>query len=116
MWSIAVGPFLSFTRLTYAEMERAREKRARMPDRSGDPPREGAQVHPRSDVASWVLALLTIAFGLLLLKLGDIALATSGLSAVRRAAAHVLACHVPALVIVVGVVAILVTAGQNQPK
>ena len=114
MWSIAVVLFLSFTRLTYAEMEKAREKRGRMPDRAGDTDHEGSQIHPRSDVASWVLGLLTVGFGFLLLKLGNIAM--SGFAAFHGTVAHVLACHVPALLIVLGVVAILVTLFQRQPK
>jgi hypothetical protein len=114
LWSIAVVLFLTFTRLTYGEMEKAREKRARLPDRSQASTNAVSAVHPRSDVASWVLALVTIAFGLLLLRVGDIALSVSG-SAFHGTVAHVLACHVPALVIASGVIAILVTAGQKQP-
>ncbi|MGH7938559.1 MAG: hypothetical protein ACRD5Z_02205, partial [Bryobacteraceae bacterium] len=116
MWSIAVILFLSFTRQTYGEMERAREKRTRMPDRAGDSQGEGKQIHPRRDIASWVLALLTIAFGLLLLNVGGISLAASPTMAFHGAIVDALACYVPAFLILLGVIAIVVTVVQPQPK
>lgn len=112
MWSIAVILFLSFTRQTYAEMERAREKRTRMPDRAGNSQGEGKQIHPRQDIASRADHRVRS----LLLNVGGISLAAPPMIVFYGAALDALACHVPAFVIALGVIGTLVTSAQNQLK
>jgi hypothetical protein len=75
VWMLALLLFLVFTRLTYQEMESAREKRRQLLDGSksgrGD---QDKSFHPRQDVASHVLALLTFFYGMLLMYLSGIRL------------------------------------------
>lgn len=69
VWIAALCLFLAFTRYTYGEMERARLRRRALP--------EGAKLEPdkplhlRQDMASWIMIVVTAAFGLLLLSLSD---------------------------------------------
>ena len=67
VWIGALCLFLAFTRYTYGEMERARLRRRALPEGANAEPDK--PLHPRQDVASWIMILVTIAFGLLLLSL-----------------------------------------------
>jgi hypothetical protein len=69
LWIAALGLFLTFTRYTYSEMERARLRRQALPE--GTKPEPGKPLHPRQDLASWIMIVVTAAFGLLLLSLSD---------------------------------------------
>ncbi|MGI9087482.1 MAG: hypothetical protein ACR2HH_07060 [Chthoniobacterales bacterium] len=70
VWMAAVFLFVLFTRLTYEEMERARRRRMQL--REGVATGEGSSFHPCQDHASYVLAFLTIAYGVLSMRLGDL--------------------------------------------
>ena len=67
VWIAALCLFLAFTRYTYAEMERARVRRRSLPE--GEKPEPDKPLHPRQDMASWIMMVVTAAFGLLLLSL-----------------------------------------------
>ena len=69
VWIAALCLFLTFTRYTYGEMERARLRRQALPE--GAKPEPGKPLHPRQDPASWIMIVVTAAFGLLLLSLSD---------------------------------------------
>ncbi len=69
VWIVALCLFLAFTRYTYAEMERARVRRRGLPE--GATPEPDKPLHPRQDMASWIVIVATVAFGLLLLSLSN---------------------------------------------
>jgi len=112
VWVLAVLLFLLFTRLTYGEMERARLKRKDMPDGGTGRGDENNPFHPRQDVASWILALLTLFYGVLLVCLGDIRVWPPYFVLTSSSLMKSAACAVPVCVVVMGLVAILLTALQ----
>ena len=69
VWIAALCLFLVFTRYTYGEMERARLRRRALPEGAKLEPDK--PLHPRQDMASWIVIVVTAAFGLLLLSLSD---------------------------------------------
>ena len=69
IWIAALCLFLAFSHYTYREMERARRRRRALPE--GAQTEADKSLHPRQDMASWLMILLTAAFGLLLLSLSD---------------------------------------------
>ena len=69
VWIAALCLFLAFTRYTYGEMERARLRRRALPE--GANPEPDKPLHPRQDMASWIVIVVTAAFGLLLLSLTE---------------------------------------------
>ena len=69
VWVAAFCLFLVFTRYTYGEMERARLRRRALPEGAKTEPDK--PLHPRQDMASWLMVVVTAAFGLLLLSLSD---------------------------------------------
>lgn len=72
IWMVAVLLFLVFTRLTYQEMERARLKRKELPD--GSAADGNGSFHPRQDVASWIVVILTLLYGMVLAYLAAVPL------------------------------------------
>jgi hypothetical protein len=69
IWIVAICLFLAFTRYTFVEMERARVRSLALPE--GEKPEPDRPLHPRQDMASWIMIVVTAAFGLLLLSLSD---------------------------------------------
>jgi hypothetical protein len=69
VWIVAICLFLAFTRYTYVEMERARVRSLALPE--GEKPEPDRPLHPRQDMASWIMIVATASFGLLLLSLFD---------------------------------------------
>jgi succinate dehydrogenase hydrophobic anchor subunit len=67
VWIAALCLFLTFTRYTYGEMERARLRRRALPE--GAKTEADKSLHPRQDMASWLMIVVTGVFGLLLLSL-----------------------------------------------
>jgi hypothetical protein len=104
VWIAALCLFLVFTRYTYGEMERARLRRRALPE--GAKPEPGKPLHPREDMASWIMIVVTAAFGLLLLSLSD-----GGSICPLRSRAH----SVPWLVIFFALLGALVTLCGKIP-
>jgi polyferredoxin len=115
VWCSAVVLFVLFTRLTYQEMESARKKRDKLAD--GISAGSSSTLHPRSDIASYLLALLTIAYGALMIHLGHVECwHFAPWTTVVHAKTHSIACTMPALTIVIGLLAFLFTVGQKELK
>jgi len=90
----------------------ARLKRKDMPDGGTGRGDENNPFHPRQDVASWILALLTLFYGVLLVCLGDIRVWPPYFVLTSSSLMKSAACAVPVCVVVMGLVAILLTALQ----
>jgi hypothetical protein len=115
VWCSAVVLFVLFTRLTYQEMESARKKREKLAD--GVSAANGSTLHPRSDIASYLLALLTITYGALMIHLGNVECwHFAPWTTIVHAKTHSIACAMPALTIVTGLLAFLFTVGQTKLK
>jgi hypothetical protein len=115
VWCSAVVLFVLFTRLTYQEMESARKKREKLAD--GVSVANGSTLHPRSDIASYLLALLTIAYGALMIHLSHVECwHFAPWTTIVHAKTHSIACAMPALTIVTGLLAFFFTVGQKELK
>ena len=113
VWCSAVLLFVLFTRLTYQEMESARKKREKLPD--GVSAGNGSPFHPRSDIASYLLALLTIAYGALMIHLSHVECwHFAPWTTIVHAKMHAIACAMPGLTIVMGFFALVITPAQPK--
>lgn len=116
VWISTVLLFLVFTRLTYGEMERARLKRIKMPDGGTGRSGEEKAFHPYQDPASWILALLTIFYGVLLIYLGEVRLWPPYIIVLPSSLLKAAAYAIPGCAFITGFAAALFTGFQSAFK